>query len=108
MESVNIALIGLIGTIIGTIGTACGNSIMSWWNDKQLDFKIDDAINDAIEAVEKEAKSKPELRGQKKYELCVEFANALMEYRSISVKPVLLEVKIHNKLAKMDKMKVNQ
>jgi len=108
VEQMNGYLLGLIGAIIGTIGTICGDSIRAWWNDKQLDLKINDAINDSIEAVEKESKTKPELKGQKKYELCVEFTNALMEYRGISVKPVLLEVKIHNKLAKMDKEKVNE
>jgi len=108
MDGVTVALIGVIGTIIGTIGTGLGNMIMSWWNDKQLDFKINDAINDAIEAVEKESKTRSELKGQEKYKKCVDFTNALMEYRGISVKPILLEVKIHNKLAKMDNEKVDE
>lgn len=103
MSDFNVYIIAGIGAIIAAFFNGVSSSANKWIEDIFSDFKINKAVNESVDAVEKEAKTNPDLRGQLKFQKCKEFASGTLAYKNMTVSDVVLEVKIHARLAKLDR-----
>lgn len=90
--------VGFAGIFTVAFGMA-STKLKAFWDRKQLNKALQNAVNDAISAVEESARTDETLRGQAKLEKAMDFALADLEANGImNIKPILLESKIKSAL----------